>query len=271
MTAVDPVTTDPHTAVSRRLTPLVGKEARRLALHPVTWLIPPIVVVTTALDGASSGRNAGYWYGTIFVAVAFFGPLFILFAANLVASGARRSRAEEVLEATPTTDTRRAWATCLGIALPLAGIGAIAAGAMALIDSVNTIPPQNLLSAGELAQLPFILAGAGLLGVLAARWLRFAGGVLIMFIVATLGASVVFGRFDSGIWWMWWSTSNNFEEAPPVLVPGDAWLHAAYLFGLCACAAVAAVYRDRTRWNRLAVIGGPALAATLALGWLQLL
>ena len=270
MTVVESVT-GPRTAIARRLATLIGREARHLARHPVLWLIPPIVVVTTSLDGASAGRNASYWYGTVFVAAAFFAPLIVLFAANLVASSARRSRAEEMLSVTPTTDTRRTLAMCLGIALPLAGTGAIAAGAMALIDSVNDIPPEELLTPGELAQLPFILAGAGLLGVLAARWLRFAGGVLIMFIVATLGASVVFGRFDSGIWWMWWSTSNNFEEAPPVLVPGDAWLHAAYLFGLCACAAVAAVYRDRTRWNRLAVIGGPALAATLALGWLQLL
>ena len=270
MTAVDSVTPGPRTAGSHRLMPLIGRETRRLFRHPVTWLIPPIVVVTSALDGASNGRNAGYWYGTIFVAVAFFGPLFVLFAANLVASSARRSRAEEMLEVTPTTDTRRAWAMCLGIALPLAGIGAIAAGAMALIHSLNTIPPEDLLTAGELAQLPFILAGAGLLGVLGARWLRFAGGVLITFVAATLGAVVVFGRFDSGIWWMWWSTSNNFEEAPPTPVPGNAWLHAAYLFGLCACAVIAAVYRDRAQRTRLAIVGGPVLAATLALGWLQL-
>ena len=143
--------------------------------------------MTAAVEAASNGRNAGYWYGTIFVAVAFFGPLIVLFAANLVASSARRSRAEEMLQVTPTTDTRRTWAMCLGIALPLAAVGAVAAGAMALIDSVNTIPPEDLQTAGELAQLPFILAGAGLLGVLGARWLPFTGGALITFVVATLG------------------------------------------------------------------------------------
>jgi hypothetical protein len=269
MTAADSVTGGPPTVVSRRWASLVGREARRLARHPVLWLIPPIVVVTASLDGASSGRNAGYWYGTIFVAVAFFGPLFVLFAANLVASSARRSRAEEMLEVTPTTDTRRTWAMCLGVALPLAGAGAIGAGAMALIDSVTTIPPEDLLSAGELAQLPFILAGAGLLGVLGARWLPFTGGALITFVVATLGGTVAFRRFDSGIWWFWWSTSTTFEGGVPP-VPGEPWLHAAYLAGLCTCATVAAVYRDRAQWPRLALIGVPVLAATLALGWLQL-
>jgi hypothetical protein len=234
----------------------------------VLWLVPPVVVVTASLDGASAGRTAGYWYGTIFVAVTFFGPLIVLFTANLVASRARRSRAEEMLQVTPTTDPRRTWAMCLGIALPLAGIGAIAAGAMVLIDSLNDIPPEDLLTAGELAQLPFILAGAGLLGVLGARWLPFTGGALITFVAATLGGTGVFRRFDAGMWWMWWSTSTTFEGVP--YVPGEPWLHAAYLFGLCSCAAVAAVYRDRTQWTRLALVGVPVLAATLAIGWLQL-
>jgi hypothetical protein len=232
MTTVD--TAGSSTAISHRLAPLIGREAHRLARHPVLWPIPVVVIVTSALDGASGGRTAGYWYGTVFVAVAFFSPMFVLFAANLVASGARRSRTEEMLNVTPATDTRRTLAMCLGVALPLAGVGAVAAGAMALIDSVNDIPPEDLQSVGELAQIPFVLAG----------------------------------RFDSGIWWMWWSTETTFEDRAPV--PGEPWLHVAYLAGLCVCAAVAAVYRDRTQWRRLAVVGGPVLAATLVLGWLQL-
>jgi hypothetical protein len=247
-------------------TVLMGREARRLARHPALWLVPVVVIVTSALDGASGGRTAGYWYGTIFTAVAFFAPMFVLFAANLVASGARRGRAEEMLNVTPTTDTRRAWAMTLGIALPLAFVGAVAAGAMALLDGVYDIQPKDLQAAGELAQLPFVLAGAGLLGVLAARWLPFTGGVVLMFIAATLGGVVLFGRFEDGIWWMWWSSETTIGDRTPV--PGEPWLHAAYLAGLCACAAVAAVYRDR--WRRLALVGGPVLAATLALGWLQL-
>lgn len=263
MTTVDSAAAGRRTAAS-----LIGREASRLARHPVLWLVPVVVIVTTAVDTASGGRTAGYWYGTIFVAVAFFSPMFVLFAANLVASGARRSRADEVLDVTPTADTRRTLAMSLGVALPLAGAGAIGAGAMALIDSVNNIPPEDLQTAGELAQVPFVLAGAGLLGVLAARWLPFTGGVVITFVVATLGGVVLFGRFDSGIWWMWWSTATTFEGRAPV--PGEPWLHVAYLAGLCACAIVAAVYRDRTQWQRLALIGVPVVATTLVLGWLQL-
>jgi hypothetical protein len=139
---------------------------------------------------------------------------------------------------------------------------------MSLIDQrVDSIPPDELLTTAELAQLPFILAGAGLLGVLAARWLRFPGGALITFVVFVIGALNVFSRFDTGIWWMWWSTSATFERST---VTGDPWMHAAYLAGLCACASVAAVFRDRTQWTRLAMVGAPVVAATLAVGWLQL-
>lgn len=269
MTAADSVA-GPRVAVSRRLAPLIGREVRRLLRHPVLWLVPVIVAAASAADRASGGRTAGYWYGTIFIGVAFFGPMFVLFAANLVASSARRSRAEEMLRVTPTMDTRRTLATSLGVALPLAAIGVIGVGAMALIDSLNHIPPDQLISAGQLAQVPFVLAGAGLLGVLAARWLPFTGGALITFVVATVGGLVVFGRFASGIWWMWWTTETTIGEDIRASVPGNPWLHAAYLAGLCACATVAAVYRDRTRWTRLVLVGAPVLVATLALGWLQL-
>lgn len=245
---------------------LIGREARRLLRHPVLWLVPVVVAVTTAADSASDGRDADYWYVTIFIAVAFFGPIIALFAANLVASGARRSRAEEMLHVTPTSDTRRTWAMSLGIALPLAGIGAVAAAAMAVISSLNDIPAKDLMNAGELAQLPLVIAGAGLLGVLAARWLPFAGGVLITFLVATLGGLVAFRRIDGGTWWMWWTTGMTFEGWAPE--PGRPWLHVAYLTGLCACAAIAAVYRSQGR--RLILVGGPVLAATLVLGGLQL-
>src|SRR5262245_66154526 len=117
MTAVDSVAAGSLSAAPLRLVPLAGREARRLARHPVLGLAPAVVIVAAAADGATGGRTAGYWYGTIFTAVAFFGPMFVLFAANLVASGARRGGAEEMLSVTPITDTRRTWAMTLGVAL----------------------------------------------------------------------------------------------------------------------------------------------------------
>jgi hypothetical protein len=269
MTTVDSVIAAQGTAVARGLVSMTGREARRLAGHPVLWLAPAIVVAATVARAVNAGRTADYWYNIIFTVVALLGPMIVLFAANLVASAARRSRAEEMLAVAPTTDTRRTLAMCLGVALVLGGSGAVGATIMALIDSrVGNIPAEDLLTSGELAQIPFILAGAGLLGVLAGRWLHFAGGALITFVAFVLGAVTLFSRLDTGTWWMWWSTSTTLGDRPSVA--GDPWLHAAYLAGLCACATVAAVYRDRTQWTRLALVGIPVLAATIALGWLQL-
>ncbi|MGE5830977.1 MAG: hypothetical protein ACM30G_21835 [Micromonosporaceae bacterium] len=269
MTTVEFVTVDSGRVLPPSLASLIGREVRRLVGHPVLWLLPAVVMVVTGAEAFDASRTAGYWYNAIFSTSAFFGPMIVLFAANLIASSARRSGAEEMLSVTPTIDTRRTRALCLGVALALGGFGAIGAGAMALIGSgVNNIPPEELLTAGELAQLPLVLAGAGLLGVLAARWLPFPGGALVAFVAAVLGGINLFSRFDAGIWWMWWTTGATFEGRQPLL--GEPWLHVVYLFGLCACATVAAVYRDRTQWPRLALVGAPVLAATLALGWLQL-
>jgi hypothetical protein len=250
------------------LVALAGREARRLVRHPVVWLVPVIVVPAMGADMISAGGSAGYWYNIIFATIALLGPIMVLFAANMVASGERRARAEEMLGVTPLTDLRRTLAMCLGTALTLGAVGAAGAVGMSLIDNrVSSIPPDELLTAGELAQLPLILAGAGLLGVLAARWLRFPGGALITFVVFVIGALNVFPRFDTGAWWMWWSTATTFNRSP---VAGDPWLHAAYLAGLCACASVAAVFRSPTQRTKLAAVGVPVLALTLALGWLQL-
>jgi hypothetical protein len=256
------------TDLFQSLLALARREARRLLRHPVVWLVPVIVAPAMGADLISASASAGYWYNVIFSTIAFLGPVMVLFAANMVASGERRVRAQEMLGVTPMTDVRRTLAMCLGIALALSGIGAVGAVAMSLIDNrVDSIPADELLTAGELAQLPLILAGGGLLGVLAARWLRFPGGALITFIVFVLGALNVFPRFDTGAWLMWWSTTTTFERSA---VAGNPWLHAGYLAGLCACAVVAAVFRDRTQWTKLAVVGLPVVAVTLALGWLQL-
>ncbi|WP_433205469.1 hypothetical protein ACQP00_37860 [Dactylosporangium sp. CS-047395] len=243
---------------------LILAEARRFARHPALWPIPVVVAVTSALDSATAGRNAAYWVGTLFTAIAFFGPIFVLFAANLVAGGARRGHAEATLEATPTPDPARTWAMALGVALPLLAAGILVTAAMGIVDAIYNL---HLYGLGELAQFPLVLTGAGLLGVLGARWLPFTGGVLIVFVAATIGALVVFGRFDAGLWWMWWTTAEPPEGSHPS--PGTPWLHAVYLLGLCTCACVAAAYRHRR--TQLVRVGGPVLVVTLVVGWLQLL
>jgi hypothetical protein len=142
---------------------------------------------------------------------------------------------------------------------------------MSVIAANGYVPADDVQSVGELAQIPPILAGGGLLGVLTARWLRFPGAAVVTFVVFVVMASLAFARLDvdSGTWWRWWSTSMPSLDDGPQPVGNRDW-HAAYLVGLCACATVAAVYRDRADWPRLAAVGLPLAGVTVVLGWLQL-
>jgi hypothetical protein len=277
MTTVESTVEETVTDRLSRLALLAGREARRLARHPALWLplaVAAASLVSTALTG--NHFSAGSWYAGIFVMAAMLGPAVAIFAANLVASSARRTGADEMLRVTPMADTERTLAMCLGVAFTLGAIGTATALAMSLLASDPSVGPQGLLTDGELAQIPAILALGGLLGVLTARWLRFPGAALVTAAVFAVGAVALapVGN-QTGTWWIWWYTTTPMEgltSEEPFLseAPGYHWWHTAYLVGLCACAAVAAVCRDRVHWPKLAALGLPLATLTAAFGWLQL-
>jgi hypothetical protein len=257
-----------------RVLSLAGREARRLARHPALWLPLAIAVATMGNLAVTTSFSAGSRYVTIFLIVATLGPTAAIFAASMVASSARRVRADEMLGVTPMSDTERTLAICLGVALTLGGIATAGAVAMSFIaaGAADGSIGAELQTAGELAQIPPIVAGGGLLGVLTARWLRFPGAALVTFVVFVLGGAFVSARLDvaePGRFWLPWSTSTPvlYEGPEPA---GNHWWHSAYLVGLCACATVAAVYRDRSHWPKLAAMGLPVAALTVVFGLLQL-
>jgi hypothetical protein len=253
-----------------RLLSLAGREARRLARHPALWLPLAMVAGWGGITAVAIGFDAGTWYAVVAPTVTTLAPAVAIFAANLVASSGRRVRAEEMLSVAPMSDTDRTLAMCLGVVLTLGGIGGIGALVLALIAAGGSIDVY-VQTAGELAQIPPIVAGGGLLGVLTARWLRFPGAALVSFVIFVLAGGLVVDRLDTeaGTWWYWWSTwPGILYEGPPR--PGEPWWHAAYLVGLCVCVTVAAVYRDRAQWHRLAAVGVPAVTLTVVCGLLQL-
>jgi len=261
-----------------RMLSLTGQEARRSARHPVLWLVPAATAATAIVEAPGVARPTQFWYLNIFLMVSLLAPVVAIFVANMVASGARRARAEEVLSVAPAPDTERTLALCLGVALTLGSIGVGGVVVMSLIAAIGQANGQldtsSIQTAGELAQIPPILVGAGLLGVLTARWLRFPGAALVTFVVFVVVGGIVFKSIgiETGTRWFWWSTSTPMGEflyEGPELA-GDPWWHAAYLVGLCACATVASVYRDRGQWAKLVGVGLPVAAATVAVGLLQL-
>jgi hypothetical protein len=270
MTAIESTIDGPADVRLDRVLALTGREARRLARHPALWLPLAIAMGAWGITAVTVGFDAGTWYAAVTPMVATLAPIVAIFAASMVASSARRVRAEELFGAAPMSDTDRTLAMCLGVAITLGVIGTAGALALWLIAANGSIDAEPQ-TAGELAQLPLIVAGGGLLGVLTAHWLRFPGAALVTFAIFVPAGRFAFDRLDAetGPWWFWWSTWPGilYEGPRP---PGNPWWHAAYLVGLCACVAVAAVYRERRHWPKLAAVGLPVVAVTVLFGLLQL-
>jgi len=107
---------------------LARREAWRMVRHPVYLvlllyfvLIGGVEVVNLGLPSREAVRELGTVLGLLWLGPATF------FAANLVASSARRAHAESQLAAAPTTAQARTLATCLGVLGPTAAATGFAA------------------------------------------------------------------------------------------------------------------------------------------------
>ena len=257
-----------------RLLVLAFREARRVARHPATWL--PLGVAALSIGSAAATAttrfSASSLYDSIFIAVAALGPVAAIFAADLVATSARRARAEEMLRATPTPETERTLALCLGVAFAFGGIGLACAAVMTLVEVEGSLAIHEVQTNGELAQIPPIVAAGGLLGVLTARWLRFPGAVLVTVMVFVVGGTLLSDRLEATsparYWFPWTTAAPLLYEGPAPT--GDPRWHAPYLLGLCALATVLAVFRDRSQWTKLVAVAVPVIALIAVFGVLQL-
>jgi len=244
-------------------------EARRLVVHPA-YLLGALVIVPTvglqAVTGASlpSARHVFeimtgvqlFWYG-----------LMSLLAAGLVASLARRSNAEDVLEAQPTGAAAQTAAHCLAVLLGPALISVLLTIGAWLLERAQD-EPFGIYTAAELAQVPAVVLGGGLLGVVAARWLRWRGGLLVAFVGTAMGTGWILGQGRFG-WLAPWTTARSMLDDDD-FAGGSAGWHAIYLALLCALAAVVACLPDVRRRGRLVAIGSVIVAAAAVAGWAQL-
>lgn len=257
-------------AVAMRTSWVLGwTEARRLVLHPA-YLVGSFVVLPTmglrAVAGASlpSARQAYelvtgvqlIWYG-----------LMSLLAAGLVASLARRSSAEDVLEAQPTGAAAQTAAHCLAVLLGPALISVLLTSGAWLLERAQD-EPFGIYTTAELTQVPAVVLGGGLLGVVAARWLRWRGGLPVAFVGTAMGTGWILGQGRFG-WLAPWTTARwMLDDAD--FAGGSAGWHAVYLALLCALAAVVACLPDVRRRGRLVAIGSVIVAAAAVAGWAQL-
>ena len=234
---------------------LAGVEVRRLLTHPVVMVLVGIQLlgrgVTFFVEEPLSRPSVAEWlYLLVFVMWA---PLNII-SANLVATSARRAGAAEVLDSLPVTAAERSGALLLAACGPVL-IGTGAAFACWLLMRGLGPTDVQIPAGGELAAAPVTILGAVALAVAGARWLpsRITPFVLLVAVVLWIANSSTAGpwRRLSAPWLVELSSKDTELEGYSAL-----W-HVAYLLGLCALAAVAAIWRDDLR--RLTKVGTPVV------------
>jgi len=247
--------------------PLALAEGRRLVLHPLTAAGLTLTVVVTLL---SLHRAPGTTFDAVTAAPTFYFGVFVLLAANLVATRDGRSGAAEMLAPTPTPAQRRTLALILAAAFPAACCAVIVllADAYLRADGRYVVAP----SGWYLAQSPLTIFGAALLGIMVARWLPYRAAPYLVVITVVIGNVVASNHPETihalGLYVAW----ERFVPAGgwAGFYPGSVVLHTSYIAGLCALAAICALARDASHRTPLVVAGLATVAVTGVSAWMQL-
>lgn len=258
------------TAVTSRTPWVLGwTEARRLVVHPAylagVALVVPVMGVRAVTDVTLPSARAVFEF-TVGAQLVWYG-LVSLLAAGMAASLARRSHAEEVLQAQPASTGARAAAHCLAVLLGPAAVSVLVTAGMWSFERGQE-QPFGSFSGTELVQVPFVVLGGGLLGVLAARWLPWRGGLLVALVATVVVTGWVLGQGRYG-WLAPWTAAQPVLDDPDFTAGSQGW-HAAYLAGLCLLAGLAVCIADVRRTRAWWATAALALAATAAAGWAQL-
>ena len=265
----DVLTAAPETAAGGATAPAWRVATEVARVEGPRLLRSPLVLVGFALNLALS--FGGPWISHLKVDSADSGFAFLLGAAgtliasNLATLRGRRHGAEALFGATPASPAGRTGGHLLAVAWPTAlavVVLPVVLGAAVVLRDAFGQPDLADLAVG-----PLLVAGAGALGVLLARWAPspVAGPVACVGIAALELFLTSPAMLDHGLRWMaFWQGAGDFELLPPR--PSE-W-HLVYLVGLVAMAAVGALLRHG--WRRpLVVAGATALAVVAGSTWVQ--
>jgi hypothetical protein len=246
---------------------LAQREAWRIVRHPVFVVMLLYFLVLSGVQAAGDGLSS--WEAVRYVAVMlgllWLGPA-TFFAANLVASSARRAHAESQLGAAPTSAQARTLAICLGVLGPTAAATGFAAILWLVEHTGDTL--DRAQGPAELAVIPLCTLGGGLLGVAVARWLPWRGAALVVVFALIAWVVAVLDRGD--LWWTApWTMSPGYYHEDGMGAGSHTW-HAFYLLGLSLLAGVAALLRYPSYRRSLLALGVMVWVATLGAAWAQL-
>jgi hypothetical protein len=243
---------------------LAGFDVRRLVPRVLTALVALLMLRAVLADRP---RDA---YDGVNQTIGFYWAFTGLLVLVLVASVGGRDRDHEALAALPAGGRSRVagWTVTLLLAsLVLYGWAAVRWSQVSGGGYDALLP-----NAWELAQVPLMVLGGGLLGLLVARLLPVWAAVP----VATVGAIVWTGAVSGTRDWVMlapvyeWVRYDERNEAAALLQSGSFAWHNAFLLGLCGLGLVAALLREHGRRRGLFVAGVALTGATVAAAVLAL-
>ncbi len=270
-----------HTRRLPSIAVLGREEARRILTSPAFPLLAAYLTLILGVNFIAGGdensgltRRTALAEFTAYLALLLWGPMTFV-ATHLVATSARRSGNERLLSAMPVDRRRRDLSLCLGVlsgpvvlGLALAGVSAwLASGAEFTGDAADTS-----WSWLDIAQVPAIVLGAGVLAIVMARWLPFPGSLPVGFVALILftgwlmssgGGRALRPWFAPYVIIGWWSHGGWHTGASPV------W-HPVYLLALSALGICVIALRQPERRTGWLAAGAVAVAAVITAGLLQL-
>jgi len=253
----------------RGLAALALVEARRLLTHPA-YLVGLAYVLTVTgtglLTDAHDGRKEVIDVIEVFALFLF--AMISIFPASLVATSARRAGADEMLAAVPTSPRTRTVAVLLGAGAPAAIATAAVLVSYALrqdLPPTTDIPPLTGVAAASTALL---YLGTAAVACAAARWVPWPGVPLVLLVglVSWVGNTHA-SHHAAAVLTAPWIAFPDRDVAVYIAGYSGPW-HVAYLTGLVALAAIAALYRDDLR--RMLLVALPAGLFTGLAAWAQL-
>jgi hypothetical protein len=265
------LTTSPTPTAERQvLTALARIHARRFLRHPL-YLLGVLLLASGLVQAYRSPDSAGVHWDEIGLSTSMFlGIPGLIVAYRLTVT---EEKAIAVLPSAPSDQRVRTLALCLACLVPAVTIAVF----FVLYAVVNQLSPGGLEDpyslrpadgtigwAGYVAHLAeVVVAGLGgpLLGVVTARWLRFAGaGILVavgLFLVEM--TALALGEGGTSFWdawwvqaftdlmpWVYWGADSNGDRLYESMRPGSPVGHLVYSLALCGLAVTAAVLKDAT-------------------------
>lgn len=191
-----------------------------------------------------------------------------LIASNLAALRAHRDGADELYGVAPAPAVARTGGQLLALAWP-AVVSLVVPGS-ALAMAYVRAEAFGALDLAEVAVGPLLVAGAGALGVLLARWLPTPLAAPLACVAIAVFELAWNGDFVALSGWRWMAFwLQPAGEFPADLLPGrPAGWHAVYLTSLVAAAAVGALLRHGLT-RRVGVVGAVVLSVAAVSAWAQ--